>query len=119
MEIDREKFRKLFPNLYREIVSKKMSISIDAVRVDREEAEREASKPDKPQMPTPIDYLRRCENDEEAFEVVNYLEKRGEISSEEAEKLRKQIREHGVRSFGKKKEWGYYSEKYLGSGVEE
>ena len=119
MEIDREKFRKLFPNLYRELELKKMSMSIDAVRVDHEEAEREAGKPKGPRMPTAIDYLRRCDTDEEAFEVVNYLEKRGEISSEQAEKFRKQIREHGVRSFGKKKEWGYYSAKYLGEGVNE
>ena len=119
MEIDRETFRKLFPNLYREMELKKMSIPIDAVRQDQEEAEKEASRPRVPSMPTPIDYLRRCEDDKEAFEVIDYLEKRGEISKEQAERLRKQVREHGVRSFGKKKEWGYYSTKYLGNGVEE
>ena len=119
MEIDRETFRKLFPNLYREMELKKMSVSIDAVRLDQEEAEREAERPREPTMPTPIDYLRRCEDDSEAFEVIDYLEKRGEISGEQAEKLRRQVREHGVRSFGKKKEWGYYSTKYLGDGVEE
>ncbi|MCD6591394.1 MAG: DUF2095 family protein [Thaumarchaeota archaeon] len=116
MEIDRETFRKLFPNLYREMELKKMSIPIDAVRQDQEEAEKEASRPRAPSMPTPIDYLRRCEDDKEAFEVIDYLEKRGEISKEQAERLRKQVREHGVRSFGKKKEWGYYSTKYLGDG---
>jgi len=41
MEIDRETFRKLFPNLYREMELKKMSIPIDAVRQDQEEAEKE------------------------------------------------------------------------------
>ena len=119
MEIDPKTFKKLFPNLYREMMLKRMSISIDAVRLDQEEAEKEASKPKAPTMPTAIDYLRRCDTDDEALKVVDYLEKRGEITGDQAEKFRKQIREHGVRSFGKKKEWGYYSTKYLGEGVEE
>lgn len=116
MELDEKTFKKLFPNLYREIVEKKMSFSIDGVRTSIEEGETESKKSrDVPFMPTPIDYLRRCESDEEALEVIDYLEKRKEITSEEAEKLRKQIKVHGVRSFGSKKEWGYYSEKYLGN----
>ena len=114
MEIDEKTFKRLFPNLYREIMLKRMYVSIDAVRTDIEEGEREAKRRREPGMPTPIDYLRRCENDEEAFEVINYLERRGEIDHEKAEKLRKQVRERGVRSFGSKKEWGYYSTKYLG-----
>lgn len=115
MEIDEKTFKKLFPNLYREMMAKRMSIPIDATRTTIEEAEREAEKRrDRPSMPGPIDYLRRCENDQEAMEVIDYLEKRGEITNQEAEKLRKQVKEHGVRSFGSKKEWGYYSTKYLG-----
>ena len=114
MEIDEETFRKLFPNLYREMMRKRMSISIDAVRQDIDEGEKEAEKPrDRPGMPTPIDYIRRCEDEKEAIEVIDYLERRSEITGEEAERLRKQVKEHGVRSFGPKKEWGYYSEKYL------
>lgn len=119
MEMDRETFRKLFPNLYREMELKKMSISIDAIRLDEKEAEKEASRPRGPAMPTPIDYLRRCDTDDEALKVINYLERRGEISPEQAESLRRQVKEHGVRSFGKKREWGYYSTKYLGEGVED
>lgn len=118
MEIDEKTFKKLFPHLYREIAQKKMHLSIDAVRTSIEEGEIEAEKSrEAPSMPTVIDYLRRCENDEEAFEVIDYLERRNEVSSEEAEKLRKQVREYGVRSFGAKKEWGYYSEKYLRDSI--
>lgn len=114
MEIDEKTFKKLFPNLYREISEKKMHISIDAVRTSIEGGEAEAEKSrEAPSMPTVVDYLRRCENDEEALEVIEYLERRGEITNDEAVKLKKQIKDHGVRSFGSKKEWGYYSEKYL------
>jgi len=119
MEIDRKAFRKLFPNLYREMELKKMSVSIDAVRLDREEAEKEASRPRAPTAPTPMDYLRRCDTDEEAMEVIEYLERKREISSDLAKRLREQVSRRGVRSFGRKKEWGYYSTKYLGDGVEE
>ncbi len=55
MEIDEETFKKLFPNLYREIVLKKMHLSIDAVRTDVEEGEREAERRRGPGMPTQID----------------------------------------------------------------
>lgn len=114
MELDEKTFKKSFPHLYREIVEKKMSLPMDAARTSIEEGEAEARKSTgTPSMPTPIDYLRRCENDEEALEVIDYLERRSEITGEQAERLRKQIKEYGVRSFGSKKEWGYYSEKYL------
>ena len=113
MEIDEKEFKRLFPNLYREMVGRRMSISIDAVRATPEEAEKEAGRKE-PSMPSPVDYLRRCDTDEEAIEVIDYLERRGEIGGKEAENLRRQVREKGVRSFGSKKEWGYYSEKYLG-----
>ncbi|MEN2974949.1 MAG: DUF2095 family protein [Candidatus Caldarchaeales archaeon] len=115
MDIDEKSFKKLFPNLYREMMEKKMSTQIDEVRTSIEEGEAEAEKNRlEPSMPTPIDYLRRCENDQEALEVIEYLEKRGEITVEEALRLKKQVEDYGVRSFGSKKEWGYYSKKYIG-----
>jgi hypothetical protein len=36
------------------------------------------------------------------------MEKRGEINCEYAQKLRKQLNEKGIRSFGSKKEDEYY-----------
>jgi len=58
--------------------------------------------------PDVIDFLRRCDNEKQAYEIIDYLEKRKEISAEYASQLRKQLRERGVRSFGSKKEDGYY-----------
>ena len=45
---------------------------------------------------------------EQAEEIINYLEKRCEISSEFAKNLRNQLKTKGVRSFGMKKEDEYY-----------
>jgi len=59
-------------------------------------------------MPGPVDYIRRARTTEEAEEVITYLEQKGEISREEAEALRKQLREKGLESFGRRKTPGYY-----------
>jgi hypothetical protein len=58
--------------------------------------------------PNVIDFIRRCTNDTQALEIIEYMKNREEISFEEAEKLCKQLEEEGLRSFGRKKEHGYY-----------
>ncbi len=59
--------------------------------------------------PDILDFIRRCDNEQQAEEIIQYLEERREISSKYAKNLRKQIRESGVRSLGPKKEDDYYS----------
>ncbi|MEM2715000.1 MAG: DUF2095 family protein, partial [Candidatus Bathyarchaeia archaeon] len=58
--------------------------------------------------PDVIDFIRRCDTEEQAEEIIAYLEKKGEISQSYASNLRKQLKEKGVRSFGPKKEEAYY-----------
>ena len=58
--------------------------------------------------PDVVDFIRRCDNVEEVKEIINFLEKRCEISHEYAIKLRTQLLEKGMRSFGSKKGDGYY-----------
>ena len=98
IEIEKEKLKKMFPHLFQEIVEKKCSIKIDEVEpVSFDGYE-----------PTVIDFIRRCDTEEQALEVIDYLERRGEIDKEYAEKLRNQVKTKGVRSFGPKKEDDYY-----------
>jgi hypothetical protein len=59
-------------------------------------------------MPDVIDFLRRCDTKDQAEEIVAYMERRGEIEKQYADKLRKQLKKEGVRSFGSKKEHDYY-----------
>jgi len=116
MEIDREKFRKMFPHLAAEMRIGEHTIRIKGVRWDAEVAEKAVSESGwRGYDPDVIDFIRRCDTDEQAKEIIDYMERRGEISSEYAEKLRKQLKEKGVRSFGPKKEPGYYF-KYGGYG---
>jgi len=113
LEVDRERFRKAFPHLAEEIEQGVQKISIRAVRWDIEVGEQTAcvgayDDPWAGYMPDVIAFIRRCDTEEEALEIIAYLERRGEIDQAYAEKLRKQLKEQGLRSFGPKKEPGYY-----------
>lgn len=60
--------------------------------------------------PQAIDFIRRAKTVEEALEVLHFLEKRNEISSEDCQKLTRQLQDSGLASFGERKEDGYYFE---------
>ena len=108
MNLEKEKFRKMFPNLSEEMDSKTCVTKINSVRSDPNIAENAVSKRFSGYSPDVIDFLRRCDKTEQAEEIICYLEKRKEISSIQAKKLRKQLKTKGIRSFGAKKEDGYY-----------
>lgn len=108
MDIDKEQFRKMFPNLAKEMEGEEAKITISSVRLDPQEGEKAVSKRFDGYIPDVIDFLRRCDNEEQAEEIIAYLERRKEITHEYASSLRKQLKEKGVRSFGPKKEEAYY-----------
>lgn len=112
MYFDKKEFRRLFPNLARELESEgneASRVAINSVRTDAETGEKAvSSRKFVHYMPDVVDFIRRCDTKEQAEEIVDYLEKKGEISREYAQRIRKQLREKGVRSFGSKKEEGYY-----------
>jgi hypothetical protein len=109
MDIDKKRFRRMFPNLAHEMESGKCGkTTINSVRSDPGTAEKAVAKRLTGYIPDAIDFLRRCDKREQAEEIISYLEKRKEISSEYAKKLRKQLKKKGVRSFGSKKEDDYY-----------
>ncbi|MEM3703774.1 MAG: DUF2095 family protein [Candidatus Bathyarchaeia archaeon] len=108
MEFDKETFKKLFPNLAREIESGENKVAVNSVRTDIKSGEKAAARRFTHYDPDVIDFLRRCDTEEQAEEIIGYMERRGEISKGYAKKLRKQLKEKGVRSFGPKKEENYY-----------
>jgi hypothetical protein len=118
MAIEKRSFKKMFPKLYNEIETGDSKVPIDAVRKNPEEEnlelvdaiEFEQSIPDKFRHynPSAVDFIRRCDTDVQAEEIIAYLEKKGELSCEEAGKMRCQLKKEGVRSFGCKKEENYY-----------
>ena len=94
IEFDLEEFKKKYPHLAEEVLKGRgIKVKFDIFRG---------------YQPDVIDFIRRCDTEEQAIEIVNYLEKRGELSPERAEEIRKKIRREGVRSFGPKKDEGWY-----------
>ena len=59
-----------------------------------------------------MDFIRRCTTNEEAFEILDYLFDKKEISEEEYKDIKEKIITHGLAYFGEHKTWGYYERKY-------
>lgn len=113
----------MFPNLIKELEGSDNKVQIDSIRADAARAEQDLDLKDEvfpteannasPDLfrhynPTVEDFIRRCDTETQAEEIVAYMLKQGEITSEEARKIRKQLQKDGVRSFGPKKENDYY-----------
>ena len=112
MAMDRKLFKKMFPHLAEEMNTKESRILINSVRSDIQTGETASSRKFDRYTPDVIDYISRCDNEQQAKEIITYLEKRKEISRQYARRLGKQLKEKGVRSFGPKKEEDYYLKKY-------
>jgi hypothetical protein len=126
MAIDNKSLKKMFPHLYRELSDEnnENKVSIDAVRADPETAERAVEiqdvceeefleptqKTDKLRHfnPSAVDFIRRCDTEAQAQEIISYLQKKGELTVEEAKELECKLKREGVRGFGPKKEENYY-----------
>jgi hypothetical protein len=127
--MEKKDIRKMFPHLYEELQSPEAKVPIDGIRKNAAAAEEELEDsgcdeiteppdisvqytmtPDKLRHfnPQAIDFLRRCDTEVQAEEIITYLEKKKEISTEYATELRCQMQKKGVRSFGPKKEDNHY-----------
>jgi len=109
MELGKKRFKKIFPKLAEEMETDENRFGISSVRSDLSVAERASGKRFDNYVPDAVDYIRRCDSEKQAEEIVDYLERRNEITNEYAHRLRKQLKAKGVRSFGPKKQDDYYS----------
>jgi hypothetical protein len=123
MATDKKSLKKMFPHLYKELETGDVKVPINAVRKNPEEVENAECEeeeefeptvlPDKLRHfnPSAVDFIRRCDTEAQAEEIIAYLQKKGEITNEYAEELRCQLKREGVRSFGpKKEEYDYFRE---------
>jgi len=129
--MEKKDLRKMFPHLYGELEGGEVKIPINAIRKDPLAAEAEVengedcvcdechepiadtTEPDKLRHfnPQAVDFLRRCDTEAQAEEIIAYLAKKGEITEEYASELRCQMKKDGVRVFGpKKEEYHYFKE---------
>jgi len=86
MEIDKETFKKLFPNLAREMELGECKVTINSIRTNIKAGEKAASRKFQHYDPDVIDFIRRCDTEEQAEEIIDYMERRGEITTEYAKK---------------------------------
>ncbi len=113
----------MFPNLVKELENGENKVQIDSVRpslakaeeavTDSDEtmaSEAENALPDKFRHYNPdvVDFIRRCDTQAQAEEIIAFLERKGEITQNNATELRSQLKKEGLRSFGPKKEDNYY-----------
>jgi hypothetical protein len=108
MGMNNEQFRKMFPNLVKELETEAQKIGISSVSSHQKNGEKASSRIFAGYTPDVIDFIRRCKNKQQADEIISFLVKKGEIDSEYAMKLKQQLDEKGVRSFGPIKEVDYY-----------
>jgi hypothetical protein len=101
--MEKKDFKKRFPKLAQE-----MEKGISKADVDFENAKPKRGRKFAGYDPNAIDFIRRCTNEDQAYEIIEYLENRGEVTTEEAEKLCIQVKEEGLRSFGRAKVPGFY-----------
>ncbi|MEM0003915.1 MAG: DUF2095 family protein [Desulfurococcaceae archaeon] len=98
-EYDVEDFKKKFPRLADEMFSgNPKQLKLRMRNID----------PWRGYVPTVVDYIRRCKSVEEAFEVIEYLVRRNELSTKEADELKEKLRNGGIEAFGGRKEDDYY-----------
>lgn len=121
---DRGDLKKKFPHLMGEIENKDKIININSITSDIE------NKPDSKhleqndqQIPKELinpgvnDFIRRCRNEKEAFEILDYLLKRKEISQQEYDEFKTRINQVNglnelIEECGGFKKPGYYEKKY-------
>jgi hypothetical protein len=100
--LSEDELRKRYPHLVKEIESEPGEGRSIGVRVDSSQG----------YIPDVIDFLRCCDTENQALEIIDYMERRGEVSKEYAASLRERLKEKGVRSFGKKKAPGHYFKQF-------
>ena len=105
--MEKKKFRELFPHLADELVNGKSIADLEGDTIGQKRAPN-TNRKWVGYDPDIIDFIRRCKTPEQAAKIIDYMSNEGKVSSEMAEKLRRQLEEEGARSFGTLKEKGYY-----------
>ena len=103
--ISMETLKMNYPALYKDMVEgRKIALTVEE---DEEEEEEPTKDMFRGYIPNVYDYLARANTVEQCLEIIDYLEKKGEIETDLADKLREQAQTQGADSFGTRAH-GYY-----------
>lgn len=103
-----EQVKEHLPNIYRELARKEENLEISGYK----HKSKLNSDAEELVSPGAVDFIRRCSTNEEAFEILDYLFNKKEISKEEYQDIKEKIENNGLDYFGEHKTWGYYARKY-------
>jgi hypothetical protein len=108
--MEKKDFRRLFPHITEEMETGASKVDLEAAIESPHSTEPSYAEDRKYTGFTPgaIDFIRRCRKPKEAEEIINFLEKKGDISKAEANALRRQLKQDGLKSFGSHKGPGFY-----------
>jgi hypothetical protein len=59
-------------------------------------------------LPDVVDFIRRCDTESEAVEIIDFMVRRKEMTEADARVMKRKLKEEGLRSFGAKKERDHY-----------
>jgi len=105
--MEKKKFKDLFPHLADELENGTNVADLES-ETARPKRASNVNRRWEGYDPDIIDFIRRCETSAQAAKIIDYMSKEREVSPEMAEKLKKQLEEDGVRSFGTLREKGHY-----------
>lgn len=108
--MEKKDFKRLFPHIADEIESGASKVDPNKAKEPLPSIE-PSYKEDRKYagyQPGAVDFIRRCRKPQEAEEIIAYLEKKGDITIEDAKALRRKLNEEGLRSFGLWKKPGDY-----------
>ena len=116
---DKKALYERFPHLIDEITGKKKVVKIESVEGSLNSLNLNSGKNNPRELMNPgaIDFIRRCKTIEEAFNILDYLLKRKEISKSNYKSFKSHIQQEvSLKSFidkhGGFKSPGYYEKKY-------
>ena len=66
----KKRFRTMFPNLSQEMKYEHQHVGISSIRSDAPNGEKASSKTFDGYMPDIIDFIRRCDNEQQAIEII-------------------------------------------------
>ena len=108
--MEKKDFKRLFPHIADEIESGASKVDLNKANepLPSTEPSYKLDRKYTGYQPGAIDFIRRCRKPQEAEEIIAYLEKKGDITLENANALRRKLNEEGLRSFGPWKKPGDY-----------
>ncbi len=108
--MEKKDFKRLFPHIADEMETGASKVDLNKATEPLPSTE-PSYKEDRKYagfLPGAVDFIRRCRKPKEAEDIIAFLEKKGDITGDEANALRRQLKQDGLRSFGPHKGPGFY-----------